>query len=346
MINNAVVYPSVTIVNQPTERVDVYGNRMDLHKANIVYLDGVYYLFGVAYGNCVEPPGDGCSQGGAIGVCGFLPNHNVTLYTSPDMATWTPAFERNGAVVFQFAREFPIYGVLFIAKVLYNPSTQEWVMWFNWVDQPNNGWFSVLTSSSPSGPYSIVNLKLNTMVNGDIGDFGLCQHPTTGDAWVMYTGGINGNHPMSIEQLTPDYLATEGASAYSGVIASGVEANAMFYRNGSYYASTGHTCCYCSAGSPVTFYVSSHPLGPYTPGVLMTTSSIAAQQADISRFFDARGNEQWMWMGDMWQSAPNHVKANDFTYMGVITWTPEGDPLPLAFLSSFVMGVGHRPING
>jgi hypothetical protein len=72
----------------------------------------------------------GCAVNSA-GSCGFQLDHNVSVFTSPDLAHWTdyptPAFQ---------VAQAPLPGgsgaVLFCPKVLRHPQSGTYVMWFNW----------------------------------------------------------------------------------------------------------------------------------------------------------------------------------------------------------------------
>ena len=67
-----------------------------------------------------HPPG--CAAVG-VGNCGFQTDHNVTLYTSPDLVTWT-----NAGIAFSATGNLPPHSVLFAPKTVYNAQTQQWVM--------------------------------------------------------------------------------------------------------------------------------------------------------------------------------------------------------------------------
>lgn len=99
----------------------------------------------------------------------------------------------------------------------------------------------------------------------------------------------------------------------------------------------GECCCYCGEGSPVVSYVASSPLGPYTAQGTVT-SAIPAQQTNIAPFNTPSGVE-YMWVGDRWQSAPDHIKGHDFTYWGVLSFDEDGNVLPLPFQDSFQVNV-------
>ncbi len=115
-------------------------------------------------------------------------------------------------------------------------------------------------SSTPEGPFKLVVPEVKTLQFSDTGDEGIFVDDD-GTAYLIYTSIVN-NHAMSIERMTSDYTATEGAAGSSGLFGDrSVEAPAMFKRGGVYYAVFGQCCCYCGGGSPVTVYTASSPLG-------------------------------------------------------------------------------------
>ena len=306
---------NVTISNVNPRR-DINGKIMDIHDGNTLHIDNLYYYYGASYGNCTEFPGpDGCAHTG-IGDCGFNLNHNVSLFTSKDLTTWEPAPQP----VFQFAKDWPIRGIMFCPKVIYNRKTQLYVLWINWLDA--NGGFSkayygVATSTTPFGPFTLTNLNVTTVAYLNTGDFAFFEEADGSAAYIIYTGNINNGHHMSIERLTDDYQNTLGVKYNSGTIGLNVEAPSMFRRNDIYYAVFGTCCCYCGQGSPVTVYTSTNPLGPYTTSIVLT-SGIPAQQTNILEFTHSDGSAGFIWQGDRWQSAPDRIKGHDYQYWNEI----------------------------
>lgn len=290
---SAVAAP-VTISNVVPRR-DTDGAILDAHDSKLNFKDGVYYWHAASYGNCTEPKGaSGCNPA-SVGSCGFQTDHNVTLYTSPDLVTWT-----NRGIAFTATGNLPPQSVLFAPKTVFNAQTGLWVMWFNYIVRSaspvlsspapallalpppaltppppplspppalqtksfSNSFYGVATSPDPAGPFVIANhdVQLQFTDNGDEGLF----VDDDGSAYVIYTTLSHG-HSISIERLSSDYTTSLGANASSGLFGQTfVEAPALFKRNGVYYATFGSCCCYCESGSPVSVYTAMHPLGPYT----------------------------------------------------------------------------------
>ena len=81
----------------------------------------------------------------------------------------------------------------------------------------------------------------HTTRNGDLNLF----VDDDGTGYVVYAD-ISRGFELIVERLAPDFLGTTGE--HSGVLNKGVEAPAMFKRNGWYYVLFGRTCCFLPAG--------------------------------------------------------------------------------------------------
>jgi len=335
-INNENIYSSTkhqTFISNTEPRRDIHGNIMDIHDGNILFYNNLYYYYGTGYGKCIEINSTSGCDGAVFGEsCGFHYNHNLSLFTSNDLMTWTPAPEPP----FQIARDFPLPNiVMFCTKVIYNINTKKFILWFNW--NTNKGFIGVAESISPFGPFKVVNQQINTLERDWPSDFGLYQDEETGDGFVIYSG----QNIVNIESVTRDFYETLGAVNSSQQIGpTYVEAPAMFKRNNLYYASTGAECCYCQQGSAAVLYVASHPLGPYS-NITVLSANAKSQQTDITKYYDSDGNEHFIYRGDMWQQSPDHLKAHDPTYFGLIHWVND-IPQPLIYQANFTLDVGIK----
>jgi len=231
---------SVTILNQPIVRTDVYGNAMDIHDGNVVLHNGLYYMFGVMYGSCEEPQspdggdlqgGDGglgvqvfagCADGTSPGTCGSRLDHNLTAYVSPDLVSWTPINGPGpgGAIIFNILHQWPEPCVAYVAKALWNDLNQEFVMWLNWNTASSVGYSGVLTSPDAVN-WVIQTTAIQTFALGAsyTDDFGFLIDDG-GLAYVVYAGSANlsPGHYTAVEQLTNDFYGTLGEEAWSGVL--------------------------------------------------------------------------------------------------------------------------------
>jgi beta-xylosidase len=337
---NIVTCREVTISNVIPRR-DTDGNIMDAHDGKVFLYDGLYYFYGPSYGLCKEPPGPSGCASWHPGGCGYQLNHNVSLYTSPDLSVWT--FR---GYVFQMA-SLKNPGVMFCPKVLPNPKTKKWVMWFNFLPAPATGvtqsLYAVAVSDTPQGPFQLVTDNVTTLTWKNTGDFNLFQDDN-GDAYIIYNSHIdviyNPRFLMSVEKLSDDYLSSLGKQFNSGWFGDTVvEAPAMFKRNGIYYALFGRCCCYCAEGSGVTVHTSSSPLGPFK-----TMNNLGneghAQQFNVLQY-KTSGVEGYgyLWQGDKWQSAPDGSKGHDFTYWTPMSFDQDGNVKYMNYTANFTIDV-------
>lgn len=325
----------VVNISNVIPRRDTDGAILDAHDSKLNFFEGTYYWHAASYGNCTEPKGSSGCAPVTVGSCGFQTNHNVSLYKSVDLVTWT-----NSGNAFSAVGNLPPNSVLFAPKTVYNPVTKQWVMFFNYITNTfANSFYGVAVSASPEGPFALVNpnIALQFQDNGDEGLF----VDDDGTGYIIYTTLSHG-HSMSIERLSPNYTISLGASASSGLFGdSNVEAPAMFKRNGIYYATFGSCCCYCESGSPVHVYTSTAPLGPYVKQNLLGSGiPFGAQQTDIFSYLDSSGTKQFAYVGDHWQSAPDRLKSHDFTVWAPLEFDATGNVSSPGFLSSFTIDVG------
>ena len=316
-----------TTIDNANPRRDVNGDILDSHDGNILLHRGVYYYYGAAYGNCTEINSTSGCTGAVWGQsCGWLLNHNVSLYTSRDLQRWHPH-----EPVFQIARDFDVPSVMFSPKVIYNNNTKLFVLWFNYNPQSSLGLYGTATSASPFGPFKVRVAPVTTLVNKGPSDSALWADESTGQGFFIYSGAFI----VSVEAMTDDYLQTLGAANSSGQVgAYSVEAPAFYYRNGRYHVSTGHLCCYCKEGAMATVYVATNPLGPYTLQANLS-AGIPAQQTDIMRYYDQHNTPQFLYRGDRWQQSPDNTKAHDPTAMAAIAFDDNDVAQPLLWLDSF-----------
>ena len=126
-----VVARLVTIQNNIPRR-DAANVLMDAHDGNIVQHlpGGPYYWYAMEYGNYSEPRGDdGCAVQKPW-AAGFRPDHNISVWSSPDLVTWSLK-EREALKI----KDRPL-GIYFRPKVVYNPRTRLYVLWVNYMEYP------------------------------------------------------------------------------------------------------------------------------------------------------------------------------------------------------------------
>ena len=149
-------------------KYDTSGNVLDVHDGKLYYFENQYYLYGTSY-NCGFR---WRTSNYTTPFCGFK------SYSSTDLRTWV-----DEGVLFEPTQEWQsrcqVDGACFRPKVLQNPNTLQYILWFN--EGASTYGYTVLTSDSPTGPFVEVNqpVMAATRGNGDFGngDFGIVIGP-------------------------------------------------------------------------------------------------------------------------------------------------------------------------
>ncbi|HXB59250.1 MAG TPA: family 43 glycosylhydrolase [Candidatus Acidoferrales bacterium] len=324
-------------------RRDVTGQIIDAHRGCLQFFNGTYYLYGTAFGT----NRDGAAKG-----------LSFVVYSSPDLQKWT--YEG------KLLKDAP-EGIYARAYVVFNPTTQKYVLWYSWFPKLWDGQAGVAVSDSPTGPFEIVNQKAH-LVGKRPGDGSLFVDDD-GTAYYIYTD-IDKGYALRVEQLTPDFLDSTGKS--SNIMAEGTEAPILFRRKDMYYALCGPLCPDCPEGSEVQVFTSYSPLGPFS-----TKLSLNINHRDVSTATDASAsngtftnrpgnafpteptpgnwhtidpatsnpnvpvqetwvmklpagdNSAYIWIADRWGSAPDGIKGHDLQYWSPLRFGDDGQILPL-----------------
>jgi len=276
----------------------------------------------------------------------------LILYTSDDMVIWT-----NMGTILQNEP-----GSQFTPWVVYNPTTNMYVLWYNnYANGCCSGNFGV--AQSPDGivwkQVGIVN-----PVYKNVDSSGLFVDDD--DTGYVFYSSIDNDHKVSIEKLTPDYLNTTFEN-YGFFPDRYVEGQYLFKRNETYYASYGSCCCWCRGGSGAIFFSAINIKGPWIRlgfdknceahalvcGAYGDRScsplTIPAQGLGIAQIPSKAGGFYYMWMAERWLSAPDnppgcpdecrpttgicaapptYVKGHGFTYWYVLKFDEVGHILP------------------
>jgi hypothetical protein len=222
------------LVDNLRPRLDEGGEIVDAHDGRVIQFGSVFYWYGTRYGK----------------TNGFTNGNEYVCYSSTNLKVW----KYEGVLLPNKPQ-----GVYYRPHVVYNSKTGKYILWYNWYPALWNGQFGVAESSSPVGPFNIVNsdvsVKHKELGVGDLGVF----VDQNGKAYLSYNT-ING-HRLSVEELDEKFTAsTLNGSEF---IADNCEAGSMFKRDGLYYLLTDYTCCFCAQGSGARVYTSKSPLGPY-----------------------------------------------------------------------------------
>jgi hypothetical protein len=296
---------STTITNfdaagNATVRFDTRGNAVDAHDGEISVFNGVYYLYGTSYD---------CGyrwQGAGSPFCGFK------VYSSTDLVHWTDRgflFDATSGV-WQTRCNGSTYGC-FRPHVVYNASTQSYVLWVNVYDISVG--YRVFTSSQPTGPFTeapvpTLAVNSNAPVGVNNGDHSVFVDDN-GTAYLAYTDWRS-NGDLVVEQLNASYLS--GTGSYTRMHQTQTEAPALFKRNGIYYLTySDPNCGYCG-GTGTSYRTASTPLGTWSAGTKVTTNSCGGQPAFVSPIPTTSGTT-YLYASDLWNSgAANEALANYF----------------------------------
>jgi hypothetical protein len=307
-----------------TVRFDTRGNAVDAHDGEISVFNGTYYLYGTAY-DC----GYHWRQAGTP-FCGFK------VYSSSDLTHWTDrGYLFDGTTsLWQTRCNGATYGC-FRPHVVFNASTQTYVLWVNVYD--NSVGYRVLTSASPTGPFTEAAVP-TLAVNNDAPVAGVNNGDHTvfvdddGTAYLAYTDWRSGGD-IVVERLSSTYLT--GTGSYVRFGQSATEAPAMFKRNGIYYVTySDPNCGYCG-GTGTSYRTASSPLGAWSAATKVTTNSCGGQPAFVSAIPTSSGTA-YLYASDLWNNGnTNEALANYF--WSPLSFAANGAVQPITCTPSFAL---------
>jgi len=207
-------------------------------------------------------------------------------------------------------------GTVFRPQVIFNPSSNQFLMWYEnrypCTDRSCSH-YVVATSSTPQGPFktTVESVQFPCPVGGDFSLFIDSSSNNTG--YVIVTATV-----FCIAKLDSTYTKTTGE--YATIVPPGSDEGPNLFKRGNlYYALYGKGCCACTGGSNIWVSTATNPLGPYTlQGDIASYSNgsfvTRAQQSAIFPVVGADGSTQWIWTGNQWGTAPDHVYNHDLIY--------------------------------
>ena len=231
--------------------LDTKGSPINAHSGGFLYHQGKYYWYGeIKTGKTWLPDCNISWDGMRVEVTG------ISCYSSKDLYNWT--FEGNvlPAVKDDPAHDLHTSKILERPKVIYNKKTKKFVMWMH-IDSIdyNTAHSGVAVSEKPTGPFKYLgsirpnagiwpeNVTESDKAATDkrlASDFHGGQHARDmtlfvdddGKAYHFYASEQNTS--MHVSELTEDYLKPSGR--YKRILIDrGLEAPAVFKRNGKYY---------------------------------------------------------------------------------------------------------------
>ena len=284
------------VVSNNEPKLDTQGRIVNAHDGTYRRWSGMYYYHGAEYGLCKEPRRYGCDQ--TPNRCGFHSDHNVSIWKSPDLSSGS--WERVGTAV--QCTELPGCKVLYRPHLVFNPNTNLWVLFVNYVGESGHyGGNAVYSAATPEGPFTLrtQQMALSRLcpgpripagsscgaAQGGCGDFDVFVDDD-GKGYIVY----GCNFWISIEPLTLDFFDSnpDGTNAtgpefpFNGTVFPDyfTEAPALFKRKNKYYMLYGHCCCFCLQGSGIIVYTADYVMGPWIRqrgGDLACTAPLSSQ---------------------------------------------------------------------
>lgn len=367
-------------ISNAAPRFDVSRRAMDIHDGGL-FQDGHgrYWYYGMGYMNCTEektilPPMYCPGIFESFGGCGFRTDHPLNVYSSTDLLNWS--FEGD-ALPLQTRPE----GVYFRPKIIHDKlKTGDYFLWVNLLEKSGDIWpldtplyayshsiyFAVFRASSPRGPFTLVNKAAHTQVAFP-GDVALLVD-RTGTAYVAYDAWAN-DHKIRVEQLDGTWTNAlpESPNTTTGdLTAKNHEAPILFERRGWYYLLYGRTCCFCGEGAGLLVKTAAHPLGPWTDsnggidyfawghweeGIFKRKCgrTVPTQNNFVAQVPDSKGDVQYVFMADLWYTAPDRKKSHDAQFWAVLEFDDSVPPTqappikPFDFSSSVSIDVPGAP---
>jgi hypothetical protein len=297
---------TVTIANNVFWN-DTSGKRIEAHGGGFIQVGDTWYWIGE----------DKSKNSGNFNA--------VNCYASKDMVHWE---FRNAIITRQTSTDLAASDrIIERPKVVYNESTQQYVMWVHWDGASYaTAEAGVFTSPTVDGNYV---QKSHFQPNGNMSRDSTLFKDDDGTAYFI--SSANNNQDMMIYQLSDDYLTvkTQLAKVFAG---KQREAPALFKQNGHYYlitsAATGwdsNQAQYASATSMAG------PWGSLTN--LADSTTYDTQSAYVIPFTGSQGTT-YIFAGDRWQD-PDLVSSK-------YIWIPlqiSGTSLSMSFYTQWQLNL-------
>ena len=256
---------------------DTSGNHIYATEGGIIQVGSLYYLWGLDR-----------SQNNST----FI---GVNLYSSPDLKNWTFVNQ-----ILKSTSNALLGGGATIerAKILYNASTGQFVMWMHYEDHNayNVAEVAYATCGTIGGNYTFQNHFRPMGI--DSRDMNVYQD-TDGTAYLLCT--TLGNQNVSIFQLDPTYTSV-ASEVFRGAASNGMscESHAMI-KTGGYYFWIMSLCSGWNFNDNHYFYATSLA-GPWTAGGNIVPTGSHTYESQVGWALPVTGSSQttFVYMGDRW----------------------------------------------
>jgi hypothetical protein len=283
---------------------DTHGNPINAHGGGILLHKGIYYWFGeIKKGKTRLVPDQNWEDY-------RVPAGGVGCYSSLDLVHWKYQGIALSSVVGNPSHDLDTSKVIERPKVIYNKSTNKFVMWMH-LDANDYSYSQagVAVSDKPTGPYQYLgSVKPNGQLSRDMTLF----KDDDDKAYLIYASELN--KTMHVCLLNEDYLSP--TATYTRITsAKDREAPALFKYNNKYYLITSG----CSGWSPnpATFATADSLMGEWK---LIGSPCIGA---DAESTFNSQSTfilplpeepDRFLFMADRW----NRTNLPDSRYI----WLP------------------------
>lgn len=288
---------SVTITSGTTWN-DTSGNPIQAHGGGMIKVGSTYYWFGEDKG---------------------ANNPDVDVYSSTDLANWT--FQGHALTPLS-SGDLTSSSVVERPKVIYNSSTQKYVMYFH-LDNSSYSYarVGVATSSTVTGPYTYQGSY--QPLGHDSRDMGLFQD-TDGSAYLI--SSVDNNLNLSIFKLSSDYLSASSlVTTWSSVH---YEAPAMVKVNGTYFLLTSKQNGWNPAQQQYT--TSASLSSGWSGWTNIGGSTNYSSQTTFIMPIQGSSGTTYLYMADRWNSSnlssstyiwmPMVISGNQMSYDSFASW--------------------------
>ena len=223
-------------INEFIDWHDTDGNIINASDGGVIYVDGKYHWYGMAFRElpfCSGPNG------------GQMTDIGVVMYESTDLLNW-----KYEGVILEISNDptSELYGPMRFErpKIIYNDKTKQFVLWCHYVKYPGNHGrcdgecdMGLAICDSVNGKYKWLGYSKPIDNNGWVRDMTVYKD-IDGSAYLIYdrhTKEVNEDRCLYVIKLSDDYLSF--TSTYKRIEAAAWrEAPVVAYKNGYYYIVT------------------------------------------------------------------------------------------------------------
>ncbi|UJR24676.1 hypothetical protein I4U23_006049 [Adineta vaga] len=238
-----------------------------------------------------------------------LSDHGVNCYHSKDLINWINIGEVLGQKEV-FIRNLSGPYVIERPKVVWNPLTRLYVMWFH-LDSSDYQYryVGVATSSKPNETFTFIDAFRPDGIPSL--DMNLYEDKRNGIVQGVYFVRSCNNEYVGISKLTDDYLNTTGITSRINQPREGL---AIFYRNNHYYMMTSHLTGWNP--NPAELFISNqdnlqHAEWLYLGNPTQSQTTFNSQSTFVLTYPSRKypGTSVYIYMGDRW-NYPNLLNAS------------------------------------